>query len=94
MSTRPSVRIVDGDTIVVSGITYRLHGIDAPEAGQRCAKANGKTWQCGKSAIAAMEALAFSGTVECEAKGTDSYSRVIGVCKVDGSDQPHLIGPV
>jgi endonuclease YncB( thermonuclease family) len=81
-----NVRVVDGDTIKLSGITYRLHGIDAPEAGQKCAKENGKTWQCGKSAIAALEALAFSGTMECETKGTDSYNRVIGVCLVDGKD--------
>lgn len=81
-----NVRVVDGDTIELSGITYRLHGIDAPEAGQKCAKANGKTWQCGKSAIAAMEALAFSGTVSCDTRGTDEFSRVIGVCTVDGKD--------
>jgi endonuclease YncB( thermonuclease family) len=79
-----TVRVVDGDTIELSGITYRLHGIDAPEAGQKCAKANGGTWQCGKAAIGALEALAFSGTVECDTRGTDEYSRVIGVCTVDG----------
>jgi len=82
----PNARVVDGDTIEVSGITYRLHGIDAPEAGQKCARASGGTWQCGKAAIAAMEALAHSGSVECDTRGTDSYSRVIGVCKVDGRD--------
>jgi endonuclease YncB( thermonuclease family) len=82
----PNVRVVDGDTIELSGVTYRLHGIDAPEAGQKCAKASGGTWQCGKSAVAALEALAHSGSVECDTKGTDSYSRIIGVCKVDGRD--------
>lgn len=28
--------IVDGDTIDLQGIRIRLHGIDAPEAGQKC----------------------------------------------------------
>lgn len=42
-----SIRVVDGDTIEVAGTTYRLHGIDAPEAGQTCKRANGKIWQCG-----------------------------------------------
>lgn len=81
-----TVRVVDGDTIELSGITYRLHGIDAPEAGQKCAKASGGKWGCGKAAIGALEALAFSGTVSCDTRGTDVFSRVIGVCTVDGKD--------
>jgi endonuclease YncB( thermonuclease family) len=81
-----TVRVVDGDTIELSGITYRLHGIDAPEAGQKCAKANGGKWDCGKAALGALEALAFSGTVSCDTRGTDGFSRVIGVCTVDGKD--------
>ena len=43
-----TVRVVDGDTIELSGITYRLHGIDAPEAGQKCAKASGGKWPAGR----------------------------------------------
>ena len=31
-----SVRVVDGDTLQVDGVTYRLWGIDAPESGQPC----------------------------------------------------------
>jgi endonuclease YncB( thermonuclease family) len=27
-----SVRVVDGDTLKIDGVTYRLWGIDAPEA--------------------------------------------------------------
>ncbi len=29
-------RIIDGDTIEIGGARIRLHGIDAPEAGQSC----------------------------------------------------------
>ncbi len=36
--------IVDGDTIDLGPVLIRLHGIDAPEAGQRCGTANGGTW--------------------------------------------------
>ena len=32
-----SARVVDGDTLKVDGVTYRLWGIDAPESGQPCA---------------------------------------------------------
>lgn len=30
------LRVIDGDTIERSGVRIRLHGIDAPEAGQKC----------------------------------------------------------
>ena len=32
-----SVRVVDGDTLRIDGVTYRLWGIDAPESAQPCA---------------------------------------------------------
>jgi endonuclease YncB( thermonuclease family) len=32
-----SARVVDGDTLKVDGVTYRLWGNDAPESGQPCA---------------------------------------------------------
>ena len=32
-----SARAVDGDTLKVDGVTYRLWGIDAPESHQPCA---------------------------------------------------------
>lgn len=29
------VTVIDGDTFDLEGVRYRIHGIDAPEAGQR-----------------------------------------------------------
>ncbi|MBP2235327.1 endonuclease YncB(thermonuclease family) [Sinorhizobium kostiense] len=80
-----SARVVDGDTLEINGVTYRLHGIDAPEAGQSCEKAGGGKWACGKAAIAAMEDLISSG-VTCDNRGSDGYSRTIGVCTAGGID--------
>ena len=41
------VQVIDGDTIKIAGLTYRINGIDAPEAGQSCATQGG-AWNCGK----------------------------------------------
>ncbi|EJC75764.1 micrococcal nuclease-like nuclease [Rhizobium leguminosarum bv. trifolii WSM2012] len=81
------VRVVDGDTLEVAGIVYRLHGIDAPEAGQTCNDVGGGQWQCGKEAIATLEGLALGNDVICDNRGgLDLYGRTIGVCKVAGKD--------
>ncbi|MBP1874038.1 endonuclease YncB(thermonuclease family) [Ensifer adhaerens] len=81
-----SIRVVDGDTVEVSGVVYRLHGIDAPEAGQKCNSANGKAWACGQEAIAAMEALVLGKDVSCDNRGQDGYGRTIGVCKIGSTN--------
>ncbi|MDK1388870.1 thermonuclease family protein [Sinorhizobium sp. 8-89] len=80
-------RVIDGDTIALNGIVYRLHGIDAPEAGQKCRKPDGKSsWDCGKAAISALEGLVLGQTVDCDDRGQDGYGRTIAVCKVAGKD--------
>ena len=81
-----SVRVVDGDTIEIGETVYRLHGIDAPEAGQKCAKASGGRWPCGKAAIEAIEALTLGRDVVCDNRGIDDYDRVIAVCRVGKED--------
>jgi endonuclease YncB( thermonuclease family) len=85
-SLADSVRVVDGDTIELEGITYRLHGIDAPEAGQSCNRSNGKRWPCGKQAITALEDLVSAGGIACDDRGADGYGRTIGVCTSNGQD--------
>ena len=45
-------RVVDGDTLKVAGVTVRLFGIDAPEAGQTCGD-----WLPGPEAAAALSAF-------------------------------------
>jgi hypothetical protein len=47
------VRVVDGDTLRIDGVTYRLWGIDAPEAGHLCADG----WPAGHTATEHLRAL-------------------------------------
>lgn len=81
-----AVRVVDGDTIDIDGRVFRLHGIDAPEAGQKCDRAGGTKWPCGKVAVQAMERLVLGKDVRCDDRGADPFGRTIGVCTVDGVD--------
>lgn len=73
-------RIVDGDTLDVGVVRVRLHGIDAPEAGQRCGRENGTSWQCGTSATKRLAEIADGETISCIARDRDAYGRVIAEC--------------
>ena len=73
--------VIDGDTLEQDGVTYRIHGIDAPEYGQKCGKS-----PCGKLAVEAMAVLAEGKRLICEALEQDSYGRTIAKCLVDGVD--------
>ena len=43
------LKIIDGDTIHIGKLKYRLYGIDAPEVKQECKK-NNKKYLCGVEA--------------------------------------------
>lgn len=56
-------RIIDGDTIVISGERIRLHGIDAPELKQTC---KGKEQLCGQLAKQTLEKFVRGQEVVCK----------------------------
>lgn len=82
----PEAQVIDGDTVEVGPVRIRLHGIDAPEAGQRCATARGGTWPCGVEATRRLGELVEGAPVTCEALDRDHYGRVIARCHVRGVD--------
>ena len=82
----PDAFVVDGDTIDVGAVRVRLHGIDAPEGGQRCANGRGGAWRCGDEAAQRMRDLVEGAPISCDALGRDQYGRVIAVCHVRGVD--------
>ena len=75
-----SARVIDGDTIDLSGTKIRLFGIDAPEHDQLCQTRNGDPYRCGDEATAALRALVQGERVRCEARGHDKYGRTVGLC--------------
>ena len=78
-------RIIDGDTIEIYGTTYRINGIDAPEAGQRCATSAGP-WRCGDEAINKIAEIAEGKGARCEPHSEDGYGRTIATCYVGDLD--------
>jgi endonuclease YncB( thermonuclease family) len=73
-----SVRVVDGDTLKIDGVTYRLWGIDAP--GQPCADG----WPA--AATEHLRALIGDRHVTCEPRTLDRYGRTVALCRADGRD--------
>lgn len=78
--------VIDGDTIEIAGTRIRLHGIDAPESGQRCEDAEGRFYHCGQRAAFALADRIGRATVSCEPRDTDRYGRIVAVCRVKGQD--------
>ena len=82
-----TAEVRDGDTLNLGPVSIRLHGIDAPEAGQRCATSTGGQWACGAIATARLDALAGGRDLICLARAVDYYGRVVATCAVaDGVD--------
>lgn len=78
-------RVVDGDTLEVSGVKVRLFGVDAPELDQRCDR-GGRVWACGQAAREALAAIVGRKRVVCAVQDTDRYGRDVAVCEAGGED--------
>ena len=77
-----SARVIDGDTIDISGQRIRLHGIDAPEMKQACRTKKGQEQLCGELAKQSLETMVRGQQVRCEGDESDRYGRLIAVCFV------------
>lgn len=71
--------VIDGDTIEIHGTRIRLHGIDAPEAGQSC-QLKQKSYRCGQESAFVLTDLVSNSTVTCIKKDTDRYGRMVAQC--------------
>ena len=79
-------QVIDGDTLSIGAVHYRLFGIDAPEAGQQCESATGPKWRCGDIATARLVELVRGAEVKCNSQGVDDYDRILAVCTSSGRE--------
>ena len=80
-NTQEKIKIIDGDTIHINKIRYRLHGIDAPEIKQLC-KIKDKKYNCGVKSKEFLISLVGNQSVKCNQKDIDRYKRIIAECFV------------
>ena len=78
-----SLRVVDGDTIVLNGEKIRFSGIDTPELKQTCLKGDQEVG-CGMSAKKLLVKKIGNATPECIREGKDVYKRTLAECFVNG----------
>ena len=78
------VQVMDGDTLILDGITYRLEGIEAPQTDQTCLDDKGAVWRCGIEARDRLRDYVGQRDVRCTDRGQDGVygKRRIGECSV------------
>ncbi len=81
-----SVKVVDGDSLILDETEVRLLGIDAPEGRQTCTARNGNRYRCGREAAKALRRLVSGRRVACSVVETDRYGRAVSRCKAGDVD--------
>ena len=80
-------QVEDGDTLKLGIVPVRLHGIDAPEDGQRCELPAGGRWSCDDAARDRLAELVEGREIQCEVQAVDPYGRLVSICHgADGAD--------
>jgi len=77
-----SLRVVDGDTIVLNGEKIRFIGIDTPELKQTCLQ-NDQEINCGVNAKILLIKKIGNNLPKCISKGRDIYKRTLAECFVN-----------
>lgn len=81
-----AAKVLDGDTLELQGRLIDLYGIDAPEAEQVCARADGSRYRCGQTAAGVLRQRIGTTPVSCTPKGGDRQERLTAVCHVGETD--------
>ena len=86
LNASSSLKIIDGDTIILNSEKIRLYGFDTPEIKQTCTDNYGHTYLCGVKAKLELEKIIGLRKVSCIKKTKDRYKRSISICYVDEND--------
>ena len=86
LNASSSLKIIDGDTIILNSEKIRFYGIDTPEIKQTCTDNNGQNYSCGVKATLELKKIIGSRKVSCIKKTKDRYKRSISICYVDEND--------
>ncbi len=80
-----SVRVIDGDTLVIGERPIRILGMGAPEPDQTCQDAARQTWKCGGD-LRQVLAAPVARQVSCHVAGPDRYGRDLAGFASCGAD--------
>lgn len=75
-----SVRVINGDTLMMQGHYIRLFGIDAPESDQTCANRTGRSYHCGRQAATWLRDWINNNEITCHIMQQDAKGNMVGVC--------------
>ena len=78
-----SLKVIDGDTIVLNGEKIRFSGIDAPEYDQDCMNGDKKIY-CGMFSKVLLTKKIGDEIPKCIREGKDVYGRTLAECFVNG----------
>jgi len=83
ISLANSLKVIDGDTIILNDEKIRFSGIDTPELKQTCINGDQKVL-CGVFAKMILIKKIGNKTPICISEGKDIYKRTLAECFVDG----------
>ena len=83
ISLANSLRVIDGDTIILNGEKIRFLGIDTPELKQTCLQGNEEVG-CGMFAKMLLVKKIGNNIPRCIGKEKDFYKRTLAECFVKG----------
>jgi endonuclease YncB( thermonuclease family) len=76
--------IIDGDTLAIHDVRFRLWGIDAPESDQLCRNRDGGRYRCGQKAANDLDAFIGPRPVSCIEVDRDRYKPLPGPISRNG----------
>lgn len=81
-----SVKVINGDTLMMNGYYIRLYGVDAPESDQTCANKTGRSYHCGRVAATWLRDWLMDNQIECRIMQQDKNGNMVGTCSLGQYD--------